>query len=142
MGLTEAEDDLELLALATRAAWLTGLLDDAAAHGDRWLRLARERDDVSEEAAALGMRMRIACEAGDIEPTWPRFTDAAGRASIDRLPDDEERARAMAAVAQSYMLRDQVEATYEWADKASALAEAHGPRPTCGWPPWSRRARC
>ena len=32
----------------------------------------------------------------------------------------------MAAVAQSYMLRDQVEATCEWADKARGLAEAHG----------------
>ena len=39
IGLSEAEDDLELLALAARACWLAGLLDDAAAHCDRWLRL-------------------------------------------------------------------------------------------------------
>jgi DNA-binding CsgD family transcriptional regulator len=31
----------------------------------------------------------------------------------------------MAAVAQSYMLRDKLQSTLEWADKASALAEAH-----------------
>ncbi len=123
IGLTEAEDDLELLALATQACWLTGQHDDAAAHGDRWLRLAREHDDVSEEAAALSMRMRTAREAGALAD-MARFTDALVEA-IDRLPDDEQRARAMAAVAQSYMLRDQVEATYEWADKARALAEAH-----------------
>src|SRR4029450_12501829 len=43
---------------------------------------------------------------------------------IDRLPSDEDRARAMAAVAQSNMLRDQIEATYEWADKATGLAES------------------
>ena len=64
IGLTEAEDDPELLAVAAEASWLTGLLDDAAAYGDRWLRLARERDDVSQEAAALGVRIRIAREAG------------------------------------------------------------------------------
>jgi DNA-binding CsgD family transcriptional regulator len=123
IGLSEAEDDLDLLSAAARAAWLAGLLDDAAAHGDRWLRLAREHDDVSEEAAALSLRMRVAREAGDIE-AMAAFTDALIEA-IDRLPDDEQRARAMAAVAQSYMLRYHVEATYEWADKARALAEAH-----------------
>jgi DNA-binding CsgD family transcriptional regulator len=30
----------------------------------------------------------------------------------------------MASIAQSYMLRDQIEATYEWADKAASLAES------------------
>jgi DNA-binding CsgD family transcriptional regulator/tetratricopeptide (TPR) repeat protein len=120
IGLSEAEDDLELLALAARACWLAGLLDDAAAHCDRWLRLARERDDVSEEATALSLRKRIAREAGQIE-AMVGFTDQL-IAIIDRL-SDEDRARAMAAVAQSYMLRDQIEATYEWADKAASLAE-------------------
>jgi DNA-binding CsgD family transcriptional regulator/tetratricopeptide (TPR) repeat protein len=123
IGLTEAEDDLELLAVAAQACWLTGLLDDAAAYGDRWLRLARDRDDISETAAALSVRIRIAREAGAMAD-MAALTDDLVEA-IDRLPDDEQRARAMAAVAQSYMLRDQVEATYEWADKARALAEAH-----------------
>jgi DNA-binding CsgD family transcriptional regulator/tetratricopeptide (TPR) repeat protein len=122
IGLSEAEDDLELLALAARSCWLAGLLDDAADHCDRWLRLARERDDVSEEAAALSLRKRIAREAGQIE-AMVGFTDQL-IGIIDRLPSDEDRARAMAAVAQSYMLRDQIEATYEWADKAASLAEA------------------
>ena len=121
IGLSEAEDDLELLALAARACWLAGLLDDAASHCDRWLRLARERDDVSEEAAALSLRKRVAREAGQIE-AMVGFTDQL-IGIIDRLPSDEDRARAMAAVAQSYMLRDQIEATYEWADKAASLAE-------------------
>jgi DNA-binding CsgD family transcriptional regulator/tetratricopeptide (TPR) repeat protein len=120
IALSEAEDDLELLALAARACWLAGLLDDAAAHCDRWLRLARDRDDVSQEAAALSLRKRIAREAGQIE-AMVGFTDQL-IAIIDRL-SDEDRARAMAAIAQSYMLRDQIEATYEWADKAASLAE-------------------
>jgi len=76
---------------------------------------------VSQEAAALSLRKRIAREAGQIE-AMVGFTDQL-IGIIDRLPSDEDRARAMAAVAQSYMLRDQIEATYEWADKAASLAE-------------------
>ena len=65
-GLAEAEDDLELRGMATKAAWLAGLLDDAAAHGDLWLRHARAAGDISEEAAALSLRLRIAYDAGDL----------------------------------------------------------------------------
>src|SRR4030095_5211558 len=98
--------------------------DDAASYCRRWLRLAREADDVSQEAAGLRTRGRVADEHGDLE--------AMGRSAdglvdlIDRLPTDEERAQAMATIAQSYMLRDQVEASCEWADKARELAQAHG----------------
>ena len=63
-GLGEAEDDLELRGIATRAAWLAGLLDDAAAHGDLWLQYARAASDISEEAAALSLRLRIAYDVG------------------------------------------------------------------------------
>ena len=124
LGLTEAEDDLDLVSIATRAAWLAGLLDEALEYGDRWLTLAREADDVTEEAAALALRMRIAWEHGDPEATAV-FTNALIDV-VDRLPTDEARARAMAFVAQSYMLRDEVDNTCEWADKAYALADDHG----------------
>ncbi|MET0729025.1 MAG: LuxR C-terminal-related transcriptional regulator [Acidimicrobiales bacterium] len=123
-GLTEAEDDVELRAVATRAAWLTGLLDEAVEHGDRWLSLARSSGDVSAEAEALSLRMRIAYDLGDLldmEQLTGSLID-----SVDRLADDEERAQAIANVAQSYMLRDLREPTVEWADKALALATAHG----------------
>jgi DNA-binding CsgD family transcriptional regulator len=123
IGLSEADDDPELLSLAARASWLGGLYDDATAHGDRWLRLAREREDIVEEAAALELRIEVARLAGQME-AMGAFTDQLVDV-IDRLPADEARARAMAAVARSYMLRGQPEATYEWADKAAALAEAH-----------------
>ena len=122
-GLAEASDDLDLLALAARAAWLAGLLDDALDHTDRWLALARAADDVSVEADALALRARVAFERGDLE-AMVAHTDSL-IAVIDRLPSDEERARAMAAVAQSFMLRDMAEPTAEWADKALALAEAN-----------------
>jgi DNA-binding NarL/FixJ family response regulator len=124
LGLSEADDDLELLALATRAASLAGLLTDAGEHGDRWLALARERDDVSEEAAALAVRIRVAFELGDLR-SMEGFTDALVGV-VDRLPTDEERAEAMAMLAQASMLREQRDPTIEWADKAQQLADAHG----------------
>jgi DNA-binding CsgD family transcriptional regulator len=51
------------------------------------------------------------------------YTEAL-ESALDRLPTDEQRARAMTAIAHSAMLRDQSDAT-EWADKALALADAH-----------------
>ena len=123
-GLTEAADDLELLSAAARAAWLAGLLHDADDHADRWLRLARVAADVNEEAAALGLRLRVAYDLGDLD-AMAAYADALV-AVVDLVPADEERAAAMAAVAQSYMLRDQIEAAGDWADKALALADAHG----------------
>jgi DNA-binding CsgD family transcriptional regulator/tetratricopeptide (TPR) repeat protein len=121
MGLAEAPADLDLLGVAARAAWLAGLVDDAVAHGERWLALARQVDDVGAEAEALAMRTRLAYEIGDLD-AMVRHTDAL-ISVIDRLPTDGQRARAMAAVAQSAMLRDRAEDTFAWADKALVLAE-------------------
>jgi DNA-binding NarL/FixJ family response regulator/tetratricopeptide (TPR) repeat protein len=122
VGLTEAPDDLDLLSAAARAAWLTDVLDDAMAHAERWLELARAAGEASEQAEALTIRARIAFDAGDVEAM------AAETDELIALLDDltvEERARAMAAIAQSYMLRELAEPTVEWADRAQALAEAN-----------------
>jgi DNA-binding CsgD family transcriptional regulator/tetratricopeptide (TPR) repeat protein len=122
LGLAEDDDDAELLAAATQAAWLAALLDDAADHADRWLALARDAEDLTSEAHALRLRIRVAFEMGDSR-AMASLTDALV-ACVDRLPP-EDRARAMAIVAQSYMLRAQVALATEWADKASSLAEVH-----------------
>ena len=122
LGLDEVPGDLDLLAMAARAAWLAGLLDDALAHAERWLSLARQADDVGAEAEALAMVARVAYERGHLDMV-ATHTDAL-IAVIDRLPTDEQRARAMAAVAQSFMLRDRADDTFEWVDKALALADA------------------
>jgi DNA-binding CsgD family transcriptional regulator len=122
-GLSEDEDDLDLRSVATQAAWMIGLLDEAAEHNERWLAMAREQGDVGQEARALSMRMRVAYDLGDL-PGMAVATDEL-IATIDRLPSDEERARAMSFVAQSYNLRDLAEPTCEWADKAYALATAN-----------------
>jgi DNA-binding CsgD family transcriptional regulator len=124
MGLSEADDDLSLLALATEAAAMVGLLDEAADHGDRWLGSARQQGDVTHEARALSARMRIAFDVGDL-PGMAEFTAALIR-TVDQVPADEDRARAMTYVAQSHRLLDQVADTCEWADKALGLATPNG----------------
>lgn len=120
LGLSEADHDVELLCSATEAAWLAGLLDDAAEHADRWLALSRDADDLTEEARALRRRIRVAHEVGDSR-VMAALTDELIE-TLDRLPP-EDRARAMALVAQSYMLRAQVALACDWADKATALAD-------------------
>ena len=124
LGLTEAEDDVDLLALATRAAWLAGLLDDALEHGDRWL--DRARGGGRRERGGGRARPAHADRVGARRHRCERRVHDALSDVIDRLPTDEGRARAMAFVAQSYMLRDEVARTCEWADKAFALADDHG----------------
>ncbi|MEQ1787350.1 MAG: AAA family ATPase, partial [Acidimicrobiales bacterium] len=123
-GLSECDDDLALLALATEAAAMVGLLEEAAEHGDRWLAAARSHGDVTHEARSLSARMRIAFDLGDL-PGMARFTDEL-IGTVDQVPADEDRARAMTYVAQSYRLLDQVAATCEWADKALGLATPNG----------------
>jgi DNA-binding CsgD family transcriptional regulator len=120
LALDEAEDDVDLLSVATRSAYLAGVIDDATAYGEQWLALARAADDVRGEARALSMLMRLAYEMVDLDRMATTTNELAGLA--DRLPDGE-RARAMAYVAQSYMLRDETDPTIEWADKAYELAE-------------------
>jgi DNA-binding CsgD family transcriptional regulator len=124
LGLSEADDDLDLLATAARSAWLAGLTDDAVEHADRWLAVAARSGDADEEAEALGTRMRVAYEVGDMDG-MRRYVDRLAD-SIEQLSSDERRARAMAAVAQYFMLRDKVAPTVKWADEALALAEEHG----------------
>ena len=123
-GLSEADDDLDLLALATEAAAMVGLLDDAAEHGDQWLAHARAKGDVTNEARALSLRMRIAFDVGDL-PGMARFTDEL-IATVDQVSSDEERARAMTYVAQSHRLLDRIALTCEWADKALGIAAPNG----------------
>jgi DNA-binding CsgD family transcriptional regulator len=123
LGLSEAEDDLELRALAADAAWYAGLEPDALRHTERWLQLARASGSVAEEARALSLRTRLALDRGEREQAAGLTAELVG--ILDRLPTDGQRAQAMAAIAQSYMLRDLPDATREWADKAISLADAN-----------------
>jgi DNA-binding NarL/FixJ family response regulator len=118
MGLAEVPDDVELLAAAARSAWLVGLLDDSHRYAKMCLRNAVTAD---ERSRALRLLARVAWESGRREE-MASLTDRLSD-TIEELPDSEERAAAMAAIAQSYMLRDLTEPALRWADQAVVLAE-------------------
>jgi DNA-binding CsgD family transcriptional regulator len=122
LALAEVPDDAELLALAGTAAWRAGYVADAERHATRALRAAT---DDAGRVAALTQLIRVAWEHGDLA-ALDRHAEQV-RALTGTLPDGEVRARAMAAVAQSYMLRhDQPDDAIEWADRACEVAEHHG----------------
>ena len=123
LGLTEACDDTTLLAFASQAAWLTGLVDDAVIHSTRLLDVARRIGDLEEESLALRRLVRLRWEERD-ETAMEALTDNLIDV-IERLPLTEERGKAMATVAQSFMLRDQSTEAVEWADRAIAFADEH-----------------
>ncbi len=118
MGLDEAADDPELLASATRAAWLVGLLEDSVRYARAWHDNAA---DATDRAESLFMRIRLAWEERK-EEGMCGLTDEL-EALIPDLPKPDQ-AWAMTAIAQSTMLREDLDATMMWADRALALAEA------------------
>jgi DNA-binding CsgD family transcriptional regulator len=120
-GLSELPDDVELLAGAARAAWLAGLYDDSARHAKHWLAAAGTPE---ERVDALQILIRLAWEARRLDE-MESLTDEIRRI-VDELPDEPPRARAMASVAQSYMLRSRTADAVTWADRAIELAEKLG----------------
>jgi|RhiMethySRZTD1v2_1073278.scaffolds.fasta_scaffold03546_7 DNA-binding CsgD family transcriptional regulator len=118
MGLGEMPQDLQLLMVAARSAWLAGLLDDANRHAKQALRVATT---ATERSGAQRLLARIAWEAGRREDMIQLTDDLIE--TIRELPDEHEKAAAMAAVAQSFMLRDVTADALEWADHAIELAE-------------------
>ena len=123
LGLTEACDDTTLLAIAAQAAWLAGLVDDAIEHAERLLVVARASDDVENQSLALRRLVRLRWEEGGDDPMVANTDDLI--ALIDRLPATEELGKAMATIAQSYMLRERTAEAVEWADRAIAYADEH-----------------
>jgi DNA-binding CsgD family transcriptional regulator len=120
LGLEQAAGDTALLATAAQAAWLTGLLDDAIGYARRW----RDRaEDDEEEVRALLLLFRLAWET-DAQPRVRTLTSEI-ELLVGDLPPGEQRGRAMATVAQSYMLRGDKETGLAWADQALALAAEH-----------------
>jgi DNA-binding CsgD family transcriptional regulator len=118
MGLEEAPGDLCLLSSAARSAWLVGLLDDATRYAKQRLRAAQHPEDRS---GALRLLVRIAWET-DRRDDMAELTHTLA-ATVDELPVGPELARAMAALAQSHMLRDNTAPAVDWADRAIALAD-------------------
>jgi ATP/maltotriose-dependent transcriptional regulator MalT len=124
LGLSEAPEDSSLNELATRAAWLVGALDDAAEHASRWVRTSVDRDDLVDESRARRLAMRVAWDGGDDVAHAEQHRRLA--TLVDRMPEGEDRAAALADLAQANMLAGRVAATIDYADRAIAEARAIG----------------
>lgn len=124
LGLSVADDDPELLAVAARAAWLAGLIDDAFAHNAHRLEVAEAAGDLETVSAVLRLHVRLAWERGDT-PEMVRSTGAL-EALVEGLPEAHERGMALAVLAQSTMLRDELPRAIGWADAALELARRIG----------------
>jgi DNA-binding CsgD family transcriptional regulator len=124
LGLSEADDDTELLLVAARAAWLAGLLDEAAGHADHLLAVARSTGDLESESAALRLIVRLHWELGDVDAMKDATDEVL--AVIERLGKTEEQGRAMALLAQSFMLRGFNDEAVAWADQAIVTADQLG----------------
>ena len=123
-GLSEADRDLDLLAAASKAAWMIGLQSLAIEHGERWHQEAAAGGDPELEARALIHLARLYWEARDFQRQW-RTVWAALRVA-EPLGQGETLARAYSLVAEAHMLSDQHARAVEWADKALAMADAVG----------------
>ena len=123
-GLSEADCDLELLAAASKAAWMIGLLHLAIEHGERWHEVAAATGDPAREATALIHLARLYWEARDFQLQWR--TVWAALAVAEPLGQSETLARAYALVSEAHMLSERPADAIEWADKALAMADAVG----------------
>ena len=122
-ALAEAPDDVDLLAGATRAAWLIGAHDEAWSHALRLLALT-PADTSERRSAVVRLAARVAHERRDRLVMWELVDEL--RALVDALPQSEEQALAMAAIAQISMLHHRSEDALAWADRAMVVAEAVG----------------
>jgi DNA-binding CsgD family transcriptional regulator len=118
LGLAEVGDDLELLAAAARSAWLAGLLDDATGYARRWRSLAIQ---VTDRADALYLLIRLAWEADELAEMATLTDDI--ESLVNALPAGHDQARAMTALAESAVLRDDPDTALRWADQALAIAD-------------------
>jgi DNA-binding NarL/FixJ family response regulator len=123
-GLSEADRDLDLLAAASKAAWMIGLLPLAIEHGERWHEVAAATGRPELEAKALVHLARLYWEAGDFQRQWQ--TVWAALRVAEPLGESESLARAYALVAEAHMLNDQHAEAVEWADRALAMADTLG----------------
>lgn len=129
LGLSVADDDPELLDVAARAAWLTGLVDDAVDHTRRRTEVARASGDLDALSAATRLQLRLDWERGAKEAMDATAAELADL--VERLPDGREKGMALAALAQAAMLRDDQAAAEDLADLAVELARRIGDEVVC-----------
>lgn len=120
-ALAEQPDDVELLSVATEAAWRLDFSEEAIEYARRWLAASPGGTD---RVDALRMVGRLSFE---LERTDERDAVIARmEAMAAELPPGAERARARGALAQLHMLGGDAGDAVAWADLAIAEAEALG----------------
>ncbi len=122
-GLAEAGEDIELLELASLAAWRADRLEDAAAYASRW-ETAVATDSPEARSRALRHRARIEFDAG--RPLGQlQYLDEA-RQVAEPLGETEELAWVYSQLAEAHMLVEDMDAAQEWADRSLELANRVG----------------
>lgn len=126
LGLEEADDDLELLGVAARAAWSAGLLRSAIDRAEAMRRLAAASGDDVNHSRALRLLARLRWEAGDAEGHRRARDDAL--AVAERLPPSEELAWVWNLQCESHALAWRTDEARSWAERALDLASEVGSR--------------
>jgi DNA-binding CsgD family transcriptional regulator len=127
-ALMEEPTDAELLGVATEAAWLVGLDDEALGYADRW-RHASSDDDPDAQVEALRWRVRLLYEVGndaELDVELGRLRALADQLEQAGAGHERAAARAAVAVAQTDMLEGRTAEAVAWADRAERLAERAG----------------
>ncbi len=123
-ALDVRSDHLELLELATRAAWLSGQLDEATRLGERWghvLRGGSDDESCTDDLEAITLLARIAYEQGATDRRAELLDELEGWL---RCADDmRQTAQVHAALAQHAMLDGRNDEAVSHADRAIELAE-------------------
>ena len=123
LGLSESDGDMDLRFAAARAAWLSGLHDDAIEHARRLEADADRAGDLERRAEARRLLIRLYWEHGlDAER---KATFAALEADLDELGDTPAHALALGVLAQEAMLDNRIDETVERAERAIEAAERH-----------------
>jgi DNA-binding CsgD family transcriptional regulator/tetratricopeptide (TPR) repeat protein len=120
-ALAEAPDDLELLAVATEAAWRLDFTDEALTYARRWVDRSGEGPDAAE---ALRFLTRLYLERGMLAERDQSIRRMEALAA--ELPAGHARARVLGALAQITMLVGDSEDAVRWADRAITEADALG----------------
>jgi DNA-binding CsgD family transcriptional regulator/tetratricopeptide (TPR) repeat protein len=122
-ALGEVPDDLVMLFVAARSAWLAGLTDEAVGYATRWVAAADATGDPDALAPALRWAARIEFDRDHHEE------EEAHMERLARLMPELsilEQCRALAWTAQIHMLRHRLPEAIEVADRAIELAERIG----------------
>jgi DNA-binding CsgD family transcriptional regulator len=126
MGLTETEDDMALLSLASRTAWLLALLQSAREYGERWRAQAAAAGDWQQETRALCHLSRVCWEAGDA--AGQRAAAEAALSLAEPHQPSVELAEALVLKSEVHMMAGRAEwsLAVEWADRALEVCETIG----------------